>query len=272
MKKDNEKAKKENEPAGKPNRKVVVISLFILVTVGLGWQYYDSGNESNIDIAAEKVSNLFELVDEEGESSEVKGSIDQTHINEALGAINRIDTSGGDQKENEENSAIVFALHSAVFHAQYQLNKREGTLESSDNSTQEEQKVEEFHPNEDDVVLHHNDLKNKDLLEAFMEDAGENGVNNESEIRVIKDEGANGVMIYDLKSRYDKNANQAWIDVFPDLSNYRASENEVQDVFNNGHQQCGYMSKDETEGYYKLNECRTHWEYRLLPITSDNRG
>ncbi|AVR00316.1 hypothetical protein OBCHQ24_15320 [Oceanobacillus iheyensis] len=82
----------------------------------------------------------------------------------------------------------------------------------------------------------------------------------------MKDEGSQGVLIYDLKSMYDKNADQSWIRVMPDVSHYRALENEAQDVFNNARQQCGYMSKDETEGFYKLFECRTHWEYRLFPI------
>lgn len=57
--------------------------------------------------------------------------------------------------------------------------------------------------------------------------------------------------------------------VYSDLSHYRASDDEVQDVFNTN-QQCGYMSKDEIEGNYKLHECRTHWEYRLLPTGEDN--
>ncbi|WP_289891027.1 hypothetical protein [Virgibacillus pantothenticus] len=56
--------------------------------------------------------------------------------------------------------------------------------------------------------------------------------NNTSEIRVVKDKGAQGVLIYDLKSMYDKNADQSWIWVIPDDSHYIEIENEIQDVFN----------------------------------------
>ncbi|WP_040983412.1 hypothetical protein [Oceanobacillus jeddahense] len=143
-----------------------------------------------------------------------------------------------------------------------------GQDESVEGQSQEEP-LEEYVPNEDDVVYSNNELKNKDILEAFMETAGENGQDNESEIRVVKDEGTQGVLIYDLKSGYEKSVDQAWIMVYSDLSHYRASEDEVQDVFNTD-QQCGYMSKDEIEGNYKLHECRTHWEYRLLPTVDDN--
>lgn len=140
--------------------------------------------------------------------------------------------------------------------------------ESAEEQSQEEP-LEEYVPNEDDVVYKNNELKNKDILEAFMETAGENGQDNESEIRVVKDEGDQGVLIYDLQSGYEKSVDQAWIMVYSDLSHYRALDDEVQDVFNTD-QQCGYMSKDEIEGNYKLHECRTHWEYRLLPTGEDN--
>ncbi|WP_121615526.1 hypothetical protein [Virgibacillus halodenitrificans] len=265
--------KSDNESAVKPKKKVIAISLFIVLSVVLVLQACNTENENanNINVAAEKVSDLFEIENEEavkeGKSSKIKDSTDQGQIDEALEAIDKIDTSDGEQRENY---AIAFGLQSAVFNAVSQLKEREGTLESSDNSAQDETNGEEFHPDEDDVVLKNNELKNKDILEDFMKVAGENGKNNKSEIRVVKDEGAIGVLIYDLKSRYDKKADQAWIGVIPDLSHYRASENEVQDVFNNARQQCSYMSKDEAEGYYKLNECRTHWEYRFLPIIGDN--
>ncbi|MEK4303335.1 hypothetical protein [Oceanobacillus sp. FSL K6-0251] len=71
--------------------------------------------------------------------------------------------------------------------------------ESAEEQSQEEP-LEEYVPNEDDVVYKNNELKNKDILEAFMETAGENGQDNESEIRAVKDEGTQGVLIYDLKS------------------------------------------------------------------------
>ncbi|UOQ92203.1 hypothetical protein MUO14_17165 [Halobacillus shinanisalinarum] len=269
MNRDKKSAKSNNESTVKSKKKVIAISLFIVLSVVLVLQGCNTENESanNIDIAAKKVSDLFEVEDEEkvkeGKSSKIKDSTGKEQIDEALEVIDKIDTSDGEQSENY---AIAFSLQSAVLNAQLQLKEREGTLESSDNSAQDEQKEEEFHPDEDDVVLKNNELKNKDILEEFMKVAGENGKNNESEIRVVKDKGP---LIYDLKSRYDKNADQSWIGVIPDLSHYSASENEVKDVFNT-RQQCGYMSKDKQEGYYKLNKCQTHWAYRFLPIVNDN--
>ncbi|WP_010530320.1 hypothetical protein [Lentibacillus jeotgali] len=176
-----------------------------------------------------------------GNSSEQEGTQDSPNINQETETDSSEDAYSGQEAKTHDNQA---------------------------EEQSQEELLEEYVPNEDDVVLKHNNLKNKGILEAFMKVAGENGENNESEIRVVKDEGANGVLIYDLKSRYDKNADQAWIGVIPDLSHYSASENDVQDVFNNARQQCSYMSKDKQEGYYKLNECRTHWEYRFLPIVN----
>ncbi|MFC4557810.1 DUF4362 domain-containing protein [Virgibacillus kekensis] len=147
--------------------------------------------------------------------------------------------------------------------------KQEEQMESSGESTvippdePKPEATEEYLPNENDVVLKNNELKNVDLLENFMEVAGKN---NESKIRVVKYVRFQGVIIYELQSRYDENANEGWISVEPDLSYYKPSDNEVQDVFNNAGQQCGYITKDTVEGFYKLNECRTHWEYRFLPI------
>ncbi|WP_077326525.1 hypothetical protein [Virgibacillus siamensis] len=272
MNKGKKSVKLTNESALNPKKKVIVISLFIVLSVvsvlqGCGT---DNDNANNINKAAKKVNDLFEVEDEEkvkdGKSSKIKDSTDKEKIGKALEAIDKIDTSDGEQSESY---AIAFGLRSAVLNAQLQLKEREGTPESSDYSAQDEQKTEEFHPDEDDVVLKNNEIKNKDILEKFMKIAGENGRNNEREIRVVKDEGARGVLIYDLKSRYDKSANQGWIGVIPDLSYYSSSENEIQDVFNT-RQQCGYMSKDMQEGYYTLNKCRTHWAYRFLPIVNDN--
>jgi len=151
----------------------------------------------------------------------------------------------------------------------YSEQEEEKQNQTSEEQSQEEP-LEDYVPGEDDVVVSNTELKNKDILEGFIEIAGENGENNEREIKVVKDEGEKGVLIYELKSRYDENADQAWIDVFPDLSYYRASEDEVQDVFNNARQQCGYMEKDEGQGFYKLYECRTHWEYHFIPIDDAN--
>src|SRR5699024_4131857 len=134
---------------------------------------------------------------------------------------------------------------------QSKLNEMKVKPALVENVEQEKESVMDFQHEEEDIVLEKNELKNKDTLETFMQTAGENGENNESEIRVVKDEGAQGVLIYDLKSRYDKNADQRWIEVTPDLSHYSPAEDEVQDVFHTS-QQCGYLSKDEAEGYYKV--------------------
>ena len=264
--------KSKKEPSIVPKRKIATTSLLIVLGIMLLLQGCDLKNENtkNTDIAVKKVSDLFEVEDEEkikeGKTSQIKDSTNQKQIDEALKAVDTIDTDGDGHSEKD---AIAFSLQSAILIAQLQLQEREGSLESSSPATQDEQKEEEFHPAKDDIVLKNNELKNKEQLEEFMKNAGENGENNESEIRVVKDERANGVLLYDLKSRYDKNANQRWIEVIPDLSHYNPPENEVQDVFNTP-QQCSYMSKDRTEGYYKLNECRTHLEYRFLPII-DNK-
>lgn len=219
MNRDKESVKSNNGSTGKLKKKVIAISLFIILSVVLVLQgcYLKNENANNIDIAVKKVADLFEVNDEE----KIKEG-HQEQIDEALEAVDKIDTSGGGHSEED---AIAFSLQSAILNAQIKLKEREGTLDSSDNSVQDEQKGEEFHPDEDDVVLKNNELKNKDILEEFMKVAGENGENNESEIRVVKDEGVKGVLIYDLKSRYDKNADQRWIGVIPDLSHYSASEN-----------------------------------------------
>lgn len=166
MKRDSESAKSNNEFTVK----LIAISLFIVLSVVLVLQgcYPENENANKIDIAVKEVGDLFEVEDEEkikeGESSKIKDSTDQEQINEALEAVNKIDTSGGEQNEND---AIAFSLQSAILNAQLQLKEREGTLDSSDNNAQDEQKGKEFHPNEDDVVLKNNELKNKDILEEF---------------------------------------------------------------------------------------------------------
>ncbi|RDW15106.1 hypothetical protein [Oceanobacillus chungangensis] len=161
------------------------------------------------------------------------------------------------------NSTEIDSLED-VDNGQKQENPQSTNVE---NDSPEEKSQEEIYiPNESDVVFKNNALSNKDILDNFVEVAGEN---NESQIRVVKYQ-TKGVIIYDLESEYDSNANVGWIMVKPDLSYYKPTENEVQDViFNNASQQCAYMSIDEEEGFYKLNECRTHWEYRLLPIVND---
>lgn len=253
------------------NKKMITSRLLMILSIMLILQGCNT-NQNNIDIAITKVANLFEVEDEEqvkeGKSGKIKDSTDQSKIDEALKAIDNIDTSDG---EHSESYAIAFGLQSAVLVAQVQLDEREGKeVPYENNSEEEEPQTEQFQPNDDDIIWQDNELKNKDMLENFMNNAGENGKNHGSEISVVKDEGEKGVIIYDLKSRYDENADQAWIDVTPNLSHYIEADNDVQNVFNMN-QQCGYISKDREAGYYKLNECFTHWEYSLLPITNNNQ-
>ncbi|OZU87520.1 hypothetical protein CIL03_15610 [Virgibacillus indicus] len=141
---------------------------------------------------------------------------------------------------------------------------QEQAKDRSGDSEGEKIQEETYIPNEEDVIFKNNKMRNKERLDEFVKTAGDN---NESQIRVVKYE-EHGAIIYDLKSRYDENAGVGWVRVSPDLSYYHTAEDEVQDVFNNAPQQCANISKDTAEGYYKLHECRTNWEYRLLPIVS----
>lgn len=123
---------------------------------------------------------------------------------------------------------------------------------------------EGYMQNETDIVLKNSNLLvNKDILEDFIEVAGKG---NDSHIRIVKHVLGRGAIIYDLESRYDKNADQGWIEINPDMTYYKPLEDDFYDVFNQAAQQCGELSKDVEEGFYKLYECRTNWEYRLLPI------
>lgn len=132
------------------------------------------------------------------------------------------------------------------------------------NTLGENEEVREYIPEEDDVLFKDNAMNNKDLLDAFIEVSGKN---NESELRVVKYDD-DGVLIYDLLSRYDENANVGWIEVTPDLTYVTKGEDTVQDIFNNAPQQCASITIDEERGFYKFNECRTHWEYPLVPIVT----
>jgi hypothetical protein len=124
-----------------------------------------------------------------------------------------------------------------------------------------------YTPNETDIVLKNDELlENKSELEDFIAVAG---TNSESHIRIVKWKPGQGVIIYDLQSRYDQNQDVGWIDVIPDLTYYEPLEDEVPDVFNQAPQQCGSMFKDSEEGFYKLYECRTNLEYRILPVVED---
>lgn len=128
----------------------------------------------------------------------------------------------------------------------------------------------DYKPNETDIVLKDNTLTNVPLLEKFIDIAGQKGSDNESQIRIVT-YVAEGAIIYDLQSRYDATVGHRWIDVTPDLSHYTPGEESYQDVFNSGPQQCGYMEKDtqSEEWFYKLYECRTNWEYRILPVVEE---
>ncbi|WP_147301644.1 hypothetical protein [Virgibacillus dokdonensis] len=190
------------------------------------------------------MSDLFvehEDVLQERDALTLKGSTDQEQIDKAMEAVNKIDMFS---EENDEHYSLVAFLHIALTDAQKQLNERERKQGMPDTKEKEEQPKEAYVPNKNDVILKNNELKNKELLEVFMKDAGEKGENSKSAIRVVKDEGEKGTLIYDLESNYDKTAGQSWILVFTDLSYYSPSENEVQDVFTNASQQCSYMSKE----------------------------
>jgi len=265
----NRDKKSNQEPTERSKKKVIAINALIILSILLILQGCNT-EQNKMDIAVQKVRNLFQagIKVEDGKSSKIKDSTDQEQIDEALKAIGEIDTKDG---RRSEESGAVFSLQSAIIVAQAQLNEREGKGKSSKNDTQDEQKEqkEQYLPGEDDVVWEHNKLKNRDILEEFMNAAGENGKNNDIGIRVVKDEEEKGVIIYDLKSVYSKYADEGWIDVTPDLSHYSPPEDETQNVFNMS-QQCSYISKDIEAGYYNLNECYTHLEYPLLPINNES--
>ncbi|ADU29105.1 hypothetical protein [Evansella cellulosilytica] len=147
----------------------------------------------------------------------------------------------------------------------------QGKAVDSENMNEDDQ--EGYVPSETDIIFKENTLTNVELLDQFVEVAGEKGNDNESKIRIVK-YVSQGVMIYDLQSRYDDTVGHRWIEVLPDMSYYQSYEGETQDVFNNAPQQCNYMEKHTTsehpdDEYYKLFECRTHWEYRILPVVGE---
>jgi len=211
---------------------IVMFTLVIVTLTACGDSPEEPNAESNDKSPDSKATQSINDTGSEKEDTQ-----DLSHVDQETGADSSEETSPKQEEEKQDNPP--------------------------DEQSQEEP-LEEYKPSENDVVFNNNELKNRDILENFMEVAGENGENNESEIKVVRDEGASGVLIYDLKSRYDENADQGWIDVSPDLSYYRPSENEVHNIFNNAAQQCGNMEKDEVQGYYKLYECRTHWEFHLI--------
>lgn len=74
---------------------------------------------------------------------------------------------------------------------------------------------------------------------------------------------AKGVVIYDLVASYDKNTDQKWIHVTPNLSGFKQSEENPVTVMESP-EQCGSIMFDDETGYYLLIECFHRWEYRLI--------
>lgn len=138
--------------------------------------------------------------------------------------------------------------------------------ENHDSNALEDNEIqaEEYVPEEGDVLFKDNAMNNKNLLDAFIDISGKN---NDSKLRVVKYDDS-GAVIYNLLSRYDKNADVGWIEVTPDLTYYTKGEDTVQDVFNNAPQQCASLTADVEKGFYTFHECRTHWEYPLVPIVT----
>lgn len=101
-------------------RKRKFISFLLLLSIMVIVQGCNT-KQKNIDIAVEKVADLFEVDNKEeikeGKTSKIKDSTNKEKITAALEAIDKIDTSG---KKKNENKGIVFALHSAVLVAQMQ--------------------------------------------------------------------------------------------------------------------------------------------------------
>lgn len=229
----------------------------------------DNESESNMETISDQVLGLFK---EDGQPSKIKDSTNQVKIREVQEALTNIALD----PDNNGNTDLFLSLQSKIDDARMQLSERERASDQPENNKQGEEEREnedlkKYQPSENDIVFSNNQLKNRDILEEFMQAAGEKGENNESDIkkiRVVKDEGIDGVLIYDLESRYDEFADQRWIGVLPDLSYYNAPENEPRDVFNI-QQQCSYMTENKETEYYVLMECKTHWEYPLLPITNN---
>lgn len=150
---------------------------------------------------------------------------------------------------------------------EYKNNVSEGETITEEQAKEEDVKSE-YVPRESDIVYKDNEIVNVHLLEEFMEIAG---TDNESKIRVVIDHSEKGVIVYTLYSRYNSSQDSGGIDVIPDMSNYTPSDDEVEHIFNYSPQQCEYLEKDYSgeQGYYKLFECVTNWQFPLLPILED---
>ncbi|PGK51652.1 hypothetical protein CN918_28060 [Priestia megaterium] len=131
-----------------------------------------------------------------------------------------------------------------------------------------------FQPEESDVVYRYGMVKNRDKLDVFQKEAAKG---KENHIRVViyyektsdydddRIEEPEGHVIYDIKSKYDKNAKQGWLEVKPTLS-FRHSEDENKISAMKIAQQCGSIEKDEKHGVYVLQECHDAYNYELVPI------
>ncbi|EMA6342599.1 hypothetical protein ACH0R4_RS19390 [Bacillus cytotoxicus] len=77
---------------------------------------------------------------------------------------------------------------------------------------------------------------------------------------------ADSLVIYHLKAQYDKKTKESWIEVIPDLSQFKQSADNPVNVISSP-EQCGYIYyKQDLErdtGQYMLTECRHRWEYEL---------
>ncbi|MGZ9816210.1 hypothetical protein ACXM0N_09805 [Peribacillus simplex] len=124
-----------------------------------------------------------------------------------------------------------------------------------------------------DIVQTASSNDDSNRLDKFIADA-EKGI--EGKVRVVRivepnytpvdeeieEEKPKGTILYDIKSGYDEQAKEGWLEVRPDYSYYTASENEQEMQ----PQQCGSIVKDEERGYYMLTECFHAWEYELIPL------
>ncbi|MCK2000340.1 hypothetical protein MZM54_02915 [[Brevibacterium] frigoritolerans] len=74
-----------------------------------------------------------------------------------------------------------------------------------------------------------------------------------------------GVIVYHLTSKYDEKAKERWIEVEPELSDFKQSQDNPITVVED-RQQCGSITKDEESRYYMLTECFHRWEYKLISL------
>lgn len=74
-----------------------------------------------------------------------------------------------------------------------------------------------------------------------------------------------GVIVYHLTSKYDEKAKEGWLEVEPELSGFKQSQDNPITVVED-RQQCGSITRDEESGYYMLTECFHRWGYDLIPL------